>query len=397
VALASRDFAHEWPTSLCAILALAAVLAPLLVLFGLRSGIVSTLSQRLRDDPVNREIAVRGNRALDPAWLETLSTRPEVGFLVARTRTLNATLSLETPSGRQLLDVDLIPTGPGDPLLAAGATAPTGLGEVLLTATAAGKLGSSPGESLTGLVSREIGDERQGVRIPLRVIGIVPEDALGLDAVLAPLALLVATEDYRDGYRVPDLGVQDGTLASERQRRFAGMRLYARSIDDVAPLAAHLREQGLDVVTRSGEIEMVRAIDRVLTFVFVVLAALGSAGFLLSLASSSWANVDRKRREVALLRLLGLATGPVVGFPATQALLIACGGIALSCLLYLGVSASFNERFASELRRDELVCRLEAGDAAMAAALTLGLSLIASLAGGYRASRIDPSESLREL
>lgn len=67
--LAFRDFLHEWRVSLCLIFALAAVLAPLLVLFGLKSGIIATMTERLRADPHNLEITLRGHQRLDRGGL----------------------------------------------------------------------------------------------------------------------------------------------------------------------------------------------------------------------------------------------------------------------------------------------------------------------------------------
>ena len=148
--LAWRDAIHEWPVSLCLVLALAAVLAPLLVLFGLKSGIVTTMRERLKTDPRTVEITLRGHYRLEPGWIEALRARPEVGFVIPRTRSLSATMSLESPAGRRLLDVDMIPTAQGDPLLPAGMAPPGSLDAVLVTETLAGKLGLGAGDSVTG-------------------------------------------------------------------------------------------------------------------------------------------------------------------------------------------------------------------------------------------------------
>jgi putative ABC transport system permease protein len=129
---------------------------------------------------------------------------------------------------------------------------------------------------------------------------------------------------------------------------------------------------------------------------FLVIAGVGVLGFLLSLAASLWANVERKRRELAILRLVGLRTGPLMAFPAAQALMIALGGLALSAALYAGVASLVNTALAANLGRDELVCRLQAGDAIVAGLLTILFALAASAVGGYRAAQIDPAESLRE-
>ena len=49
--LSLRDYLHERLLSACAVLGLAAVLAPLLILCGVKFGVVETLTERLRSDP----------------------------------------------------------------------------------------------------------------------------------------------------------------------------------------------------------------------------------------------------------------------------------------------------------------------------------------------------------
>lgn len=396
VRLAWLDFRHEWLISLCLALALAAVLTPLLVLFGLKSGIVTTLTERLKADPRNLELSIKGNQRLEGAWIEALGARPEVGFLVPRTRTLAATLDLMGAAERSLPEVDLIPTAAGDPLLGGVSVPPKGLTEAILTHTAALKLGVGPGDAIEGVVRRRLGGEGQSQTLGLQVLAVLPETALGRDALFVDGALLLALEDYRDGLRVAALGVTEGGDPPAAARSYAGVRLYARDLDQVAGLSEHLRAEGLDVRTSAAEIERVRAIDRVLGFLFAVIAGVGVTGFLLSLATSLWANVERKRRDLGLLRLVGLGRGPLMAFPATQAVLIALGGLVVSALLYLGVAALFNAVLAAGLERGEFVCRLQPGDGLIAAALTLAFALGASIGGGYRAAKTDPAESLRE-
>lgn len=395
-ALAWRDLLDEWRVSLCLVFALAAVLAPLLVLFGLKSGIVSTMTERLKADPVNRELVIRGHHVLPPTWFETLAASPRVGFVVPKTRFLSATITLETADGAALQDLDMLPTAVGDPLLPPGTAPPAGVNQILLSHTAATALRAHTGMALQGVIARRREDRAETVRIPLQVVGVLPETAVGRDAALVPLQLLIAAEDYRDGLISAELGAQAGAAVPPGARAFASARLYARGLEDVAPLAEQLRAQAIEVVTRAREIETVQAIDRVLTLVFVVLAGIAVGGFLVSLAASLWANVDRKRREIALLRLIGLRSGPVIGFPAVQALLVALAGTAISLLIYAVVSIAFNRAFATYLGREEFVCALQPRHAAIAAALTLVFALTASVVGGYRATRIDPAESLRE-
>jgi len=54
--LAVADLKHEWILSLCLIIAIAAVIAPLLLMMGLKYGTIETLRERLVEDPAYREI-----------------------------------------------------------------------------------------------------------------------------------------------------------------------------------------------------------------------------------------------------------------------------------------------------------------------------------------------------
>ncbi|UZR29948.1 FtsX-like permease family protein [Methylococcus mesophilus] len=395
--LAGRDLFHEWRVSLCLALAIAAVLAPLLVLFGLKSGIVDTLTVRLKSDPRNLEIVWRLNASLEPDWLERLRSNPQVGFAVPSTRTLAATLDLAAADGIGLQDVDLIPTDTGDPLFGVEDAVPQGLGELALTREAAGKLGVSAGMRVEGVVYRNLHQQRQVLRLPLRVSAVLAESHYSGWGAFVSLPLLQALERYRDGYAVSELGVADGTSPTSGSSRYARLRLYARSLEAVPGLAESLRTQGYDVSTRSKDIELVKNIDHALSFLFRLIAGVGVAGCVLSLGASLWANVERKRRELALLRLVGIRNRLLAGFPAVQAAGVAAAGIALSFAAYFAAAEAINQTFRMDLGRDEFVCRLLLRDGAIAALLTEVLAVIASLIGVADVLRIEPAESLRQV
>lgn len=390
--LALADFAYDWRVSACLILALAAVLVPLLVLFGLKSGIVSTMRERLLADPRNLEIIIAGSYRLQPEWFAQLSVRPETGFLMPRTRTLAATLDVMAVSGKAVAAIELVPTAAGDPLLR-GISPPAHRNEVLISQSVAQKLALLEGDSITGILARTRDGVRELIRLPLAIRAILPEGSFGRDGAFVTLDLLVLTEDFRDGKSTSFETPPHDTAA----RDFASARLFARDLDSVAPLADILRRDGIEIRTRSDEIEMVKAIDRALSFIFAVIAAIAVGGYLLSLASNLWANVERKNRELALLRLVGFSTGAVIAFPAIQALLIALLGAGLSSAITWAVAPVFNASLASNLADGELVFRLLPEDLAITALATALLALLASSIAGYHAARVDPAESLRIL
>ena len=111
--------------------------APLVILAGLRAGVVQGLREVLLEDPRVREVATAANRSFDAGLLARLAARPDVAFLAPRTRTLSASLLVERPDAPGAgTRVELLPTAPGDPLLPAG---PSGADGIVLTASAAAR------------------------------------------------------------------------------------------------------------------------------------------------------------------------------------------------------------------------------------------------------------------
>ena len=71
--LALRDYAHEGLLSACSVLGLAAVLTPLLVLYGVKFGVVQTLTDRLLEDPRTLEISPVTSGHYTPDYLARLA------------------------------------------------------------------------------------------------------------------------------------------------------------------------------------------------------------------------------------------------------------------------------------------------------------------------------------
>lgn len=393
--LATRDYLHEWQMSGCFVLALAAVLGPMLVLFGLKFGIVGGMIDQLIEDPVNREIRPVGSGSYTGPWLQSLAAREDVAFLVPRTRSIAATIELKSANAGRIVRAEVIPSAAGDPLLPDHVPGPEGVERVVLSAPLAEKLDVQAGDFVNGSLLRRYQGQKERVHVPLEVASIAPAKAFSRDGAFAALPLVESLEDYRDGHRVAAFGWPGAEPPVERT--YPGFRLYARSIYDVAGLRAMLDEVGVEVNTQAGDIELVQRMDRNLTTVFWAIAAIGMAGFSLSLGASLWANVDRKRKDLAVLRLVGFGTGDIVWFPMTQAFYTAALGWLLAIAIYYGVSYGINNMLSTNLASGEQVCRLLPGHLLISLVLTVGAALLAAALAGMRSARIEPSEGLREI
>jgi putative ABC transport system permease protein len=396
--LAIRDYRHEWVMSGCFVLALAAVLSPLMVLFGLKYGIITSMFEPLIEDPRNREIRPVGSGRFGPAWFEAMSARPDVEFVVPRTRTIAATMAVRNPrAGRgRIITLELIPTAPGDPVLGERMAPLSGYEPVILSAGAAVKLNAAAGDRIEGTIGRTYHGEREQAKLPLAVAGVAPEGAFARDGLFVSLELLVAVEDFRDGRAVPALS-WSGDDAPAGQRFYSGYRLYARTIDDVLPLRKHLTEQGLDVRTKAADIELVKSLDRSLGIVYWIIVGVAMTGYCLSLGASLWANVDRKRREFSVLRLIGFDTCGIVWFPVIQALVTGLLGWLLASCIYLAVEGAINALFSSSLASGQSVCVLLPRHFLATMVLTTAAAGMAAALSGLRVARIEPSDGLREI
>jgi putative ABC transport system permease protein len=165
----------------------------------------------------------------------------------------------------------------------------------------------------------------------------------------------------------------------------------------VAGLRDAVAEVGVEVHTRVSEIDQVRNMDRNLTAIYWAIAVIGLVGFSLSLGASLWANVDRKRKQLSVLRLVGFRTKDIVWFPMVQALFTAVFGWALAVSIYYVTAMVINSMMAEQVEAGQQVCRLIHTHYLIAMALTCGASVIAAGLAGMRSARIEPSEGLREL
>jgi putative ABC transport system permease protein len=382
--LALADLRREPAFTLCSVLALAAVIAPLILLAGLRAGVLAGLREDLAASPRAREIANIQNLALEAGWFAALAARPEVGFLVPRTRLLSATGSLEAAArpGR-VATVEVLPTAPGDPLLAG--LAQPGEGQVVLTASAAARLGVAPGEALRLRVVRRIAEARDVLALELTAAAIAPASAFDRDAVFAAPAL---------GRRVQDF--LDDRAADAAPRRAEGFRLHARRLEDVPVLVTALQAQGIETRSRGEDVAALLALDRNLTAGFAVIAAVGAAGFVLGLGAALWASVARKRRTLSLLRLMGMRRATLLAIPIWQGLAYALGGAVLGTALAIGAAQLVNRLALLGAAGGRDLARIGLGEFALAALLAGIAAVLASALAAQRAASADPAEGLRD-
>jgi putative ABC transport system permease protein len=613
LSLCLSDLKHEWLLTLCMVMAVAAVLGPLLILFGLKFGTVETMRDRLVDDPRNSEIRPISSRAFTAQWFNDISSRPDVAFAIPTTRQLATSVEIRlTGSKEKSVSVDAVPTAQGDPLVLKNRGAIPEMGQALLSAPAAEDLGAKPGDTVTVTARRIKGGGFETGSVEMKITDVLPVRAGATKSVFLPLPVLEAIENFKDGMGVPAFGwpgelpraypafssllvavpgalgpepefkltnntgfsgriglagsrvesllpswlsaplqnrtfyllstrgtaagvqniqavrhtlagkqaveiplVQDlkislWTIADGRKlgnfdalpattfaspghsalpdvfpwkddlsvkapppeqwltvlvprslgiegqvearvdgqeqniafpvtavpignldagkialplrllgilglfqsrplswdgvsrefllskRGYSGFRLYASSLDHVASLKRHLEEeQGILVNTEAERIDDVLRLDRYLSLIFWLIAAGSLVGGAACLVSNIYAGIERKRRELAVLRLLGLSGGGFIRFPLYTAGFFALSGFVVAFVVFLSMALVINTLFGDHLQAGESLCRLAWWHPFAALALTSGIALLAGAAAAVRARSVDPAEALR--
>jgi putative ABC transport system permease protein len=611
--LAWLDLWHEWVLTLCMVLALAAVLAPLLLLLGLKYGTVQTLRERLVEDPVNREIQPARTLQLAPEWFDSLCARPEVAFVLPTILRGSSVVGVIAPDGGKRLSLDLVPTASGDPLILDNQGVIPGEGECVLTYPAAEELQAKIGDPIRVEITRTRDNRRESETLSLRVAAVLNPRADALPRVYARSELVNDVEAYRDGLAVAgrgwaggeavpflsydglwivlphpldalaqrgltvgtglveieapgpevfaeewgfpppagyaayrllakggpvqvknllqikdrlrgksaillplaqNLAIQDqhgqamklaglslspgqsaahglpvlpwgefqaeagydklgqviidcetakrspsgnasedspkgaaceltasaatvqgevrfplrasgagfgqyaivpaellGVLRTARFRGieyrenqgfslsragYRGFRLYARGIDDVPALYRDFIGQKIEVLTQVQEIEKLKILDQGLTRIFWLVAIVGIVGGMAALIASLYAAVERKKRDISVLRLMGLSRLAVFQFPIYQGVTIALFSVIAAIGAYAVLASVINLVFSDALKLGEKMCTLPESHFILTFLLTLGIAAGSSLLAAWKTTRIDPAEAIRE-
>lgn len=394
--LALRDLLHDWRASLVTVLAVTVALAPVLILFGLWFGVVETLRAQLAADPANLELRHRALATLAPGWFAEAAAHPGVGFVVPRTRYVNLQVTALNRGATDAVPAEVIlaPTAPGDPVLAyGGAAAPEG-DAIVLGQRAAEALQLAPGDTAT-LALRRIGPtgRREAVALPLTVAAVLPAAVEGGVRGYAPLAVLEDIQSYQEWVRVPARGWPGD---APRGDAWGGFRLYARSIDDVEPVRRWLAGQGLDIQSAADRIAFVARVDRDLGALFLAILGLSLTGFATTVGLNQVACVQRKRRVIGVLRLLGYGAGTVRWLPVLQGAGLAFLGALAALFVYHLMQPVIGALFRDLVAGDGRLTRLPPGHAAGAVAGAVLVAAAASLVAARRAMMISPAETLRD-
>ncbi|WP_253284778.1 MULTISPECIES: ABC transporter permease [unclassified Ruegeria] len=386
--LALRELRHDWQSALCFVAALAGVLGPLLIILALKNGVIGTMVGRLIEDPSNREILAIGAGQHDAAFFAALGARQDVGFIVPATRSINTSANAVRNEAQRKLEraVPLIPSAAGDPLIDGEAVSP---GTVWVSDKLAQDLSVTAGDTLDMIIGREVDGQRENARRDLTVIGVVPAEIWPRSAIFLSVPDLLAVERFRD-----DLSVTPGNWTDpvSDPDSYASYRLYARTLEDIATLSAHLTDLGLQTRPRAENAALLLSFRRNLNLLFTAIAALAMFGFWAAMSANLRGMVERQRVIFSLFSMLTMPDRQRCVVPVVQSLTLVLGGVVATLVLILPFLLAINATF--ETAPGESVARLYPGD--ILATLVLGAvtAVTAAIWAVFAVRNVEPQEVL---
>ena len=608
--LAAADLKHEWILTLCLVLAVTAVLSPIFILFGLKYGMIQIYTSSLIQDPVNREIGSISSRNYKQEWFSEAGNRSDVAFVIPKTRQLSATIKGQLAGKDVSCELEMVPTGKGDPLLLENGSREPGIAECVLSEKAAEEMEAKVGDTLVANASRITDNRYEHGTFNLKIVGILPIRASVRKLIFVDLAVLERVERFKDGQSVPEynwegqlptafpvydglfivttdslseslkrkltvgtgftqskdldadgfkelagisidpgvnifylhtlkkpveaksidtvkkrlrgkkftlipfvkpkeLEITDGAkpvkamkvygypfalslpedihmtprledsvdmfsiigsegeyasgssltaklsndsggitfpmtylpekdlapdtayvpmsimgilnLSSQRdigydtdskkflleRKGYASFRLYANTIYDVENLCAYLEDQGIVVHSELLEIRKVIQLTKYLNLVFWLIAGIGIAGTLCALVASLYASIERKKRDLGILRLLGISGAALFRFPIYQGMTIGFLGCAVALTIFQSFSILINRLFKVHvenllgfklelLQTQQSLCNIPLLYVILAIVLTVVIAGVASCIAAIRIAKIEPAEALRD-
>ncbi|WP_164660986.1 ABC transporter permease [Tropicibacter sp. Alg240-R139] len=394
VSLALRDLFRDRFFLMCNTAILVGVLVPLLLLFGVKNGVYAVLLNEMLADPASRQIDTAGNTTFTEADVAPLRDWPGVAFATPKVRSQFDYVNVRSVEGKRLAAALVIPSGTGDPTLPKGAA--LAQDSLAISAALARQLNLTTGASLQLITQAE--DRPRQLVLDARVGFVLPEQALAGRAVLAPFEILDLIEAFYDAYELPDHGIVGTKSLNQRVPSYGGVRVYADSLDNLAPLQARLEDHlGVATLARTREVEGLLGLGRNLTLALGLTAGLASVGLGAALGFAFWSDVARKKGVLASIALVGVTGRKLMFFPVVQAAVTGALGLFISWIGYHLAGRIAQNLFGSGLPEGAALTLIAPSQAIGIGAAVMVLLLCVSAIAGWSVQRIDPATVLREV
>lgn len=257
--VALRDLASEKLITLCLVLSVVAVLAPLMLLASVKIGFIDRIRSDFINDPSFREIRPSEADVRQDAFFADLRSWPGVAFAMPSVALTPREVDViySTDGAAALTEARLMPSDATDPVMSRLDGMPPQGDIVVLTSDLLEETGLALGSQFDIAVDRVEGNARKRVRIAVTIAGVLPADTMSRPTILADPSIDRDVENYRAGIAVPnrgwqgidtaarqafvELGVLSAAPLSETQQSDLRLRLAAAGVETVPPAALAVR------------------------------------------------------------------------------------------------------------------------------------------------------------
>ncbi len=251
----------------------------------------------------------------------------------------------------------------------------------------------------TGQISFSSGSEKKRIVIPVNILSsskIKPGRLAVPDKQLAgkmnAARRQTATYDPVSGEFSP---------VGEEMRYF---RAYAKSIDGLETLVEFIRQEGIKqgsgaLREPNSRLEEVRSIRRLAFYMeqlYILIVVVSGVSGIFAIAASVYAGVQRKRKDLAYLELLGVHRGALFLFPYLKSLMLVAGGVISAFIAYLIFGHFSDKLFVHVLGEAASLTRLTGWNIFYLIAGIFTAGSLASLLAATSVMRIEPGEYIRE-
>lgn len=192
------------------------------------------------------------------------------------------------------------------------------------------------------------------------------------------------------------------SLNSKEQVRY--FRVYSESIEQLDALVQIVKGVGDDLglnalkepVSRLYEVQKIRTLSDYMKKIYFLIAAISGVSTVFAVSASVYATVQRRRKDLAYLNMLGVDKSTIIFFPFIKSMILISIGLVISFVAYwiFGVLAS--HWFVDLLGETASLTRLKIEYALSLIVIVLSLGGITSLLAGSFVNRMDSQRYIHE-
>lgn len=185
-----------------------------------------------------------------------------------------------------------------------------------------------------------------------------------------------------------------GDIRTQR-RNYSGFRIYARSIDEVMLLRQKVEHAGYQVRSEEDQIIEVRKLDSGLSKLFLLVAGMAAVGGLGALSASLYLSIERAKRQLCVMQVLG-ASKTLIGLSIIlQALILSVAGSVIAFGFYHLGAQLLQHLFGDAIDKGEVFCKLHASNVILILMITSCIGAGVGLLTSFRLRGLDAAAVAR--